>query len=142
MKNMYDYINETWQRYYKEKPPEYKQYLIKWRSEPRIVRVEKPTRLDRARALGYKEKPGFVVVRVRVSKGGMKIQRPRSGRRQKHMGSKLISGQKSKEQIAIERAKKVYVNLEPLGAYYLGEDGKYVWYEIVFYDPQIVKIGS
>ncbi len=142
MKNMYDYINETWQKYYKEKPEEYKAYLVKWRSEPRIVRVEKPTRLDRARALGYKEKPGYVVVRIRVSKGGMKLQRPRSGRRQKHLGSKLISGQKSKEQIALERARKVFVNLRPLGIYYLGEDGKYVWYEAVFIDPQLVKIDS
>ncbi|MFP3132907.1 MAG: 50S ribosomal protein L15e [Nitrososphaeria archaeon] len=139
MKNMYDYINETWKRYYKEKPEEYKQYLIKWRREPRILRIEKPTRLDRARALGYKEKQGYIIVRVRVSKGGMKIQRPSSGRRQKHAGSKLISGQKSKEKIALERAQKKYVNLKPLGLYYVGEDGKYVWYEIIFYDPAIVK---
>ncbi len=139
MKSAYQYINETWIKYYKEKPEEYKNYLIKWRSEPRILRVEKPTRLDRARSLGYKDKPGYVVVRVRVSKGGMKIQRPNSGRRQKHLGSKLISGQKSKKEIALERAKKIYVNLKPLGLYYLGEDGKYVWYEIIFVDPNIAK---
>ncbi len=134
MKNMYDYINETWQKYYKEKPDEYKSYLIKWRSEPRIVRVEKPTRIDMARELGYKEKPGYIVVRVRMARGGMKIQRPNSGRRQKHSGSKRISGQVSKADIAVQRVSAIYRNMKSLGAYYLGEDGKHIWYEIVLQD--------
>ena len=131
MKSMYDYINEIWQKYYKERPEEYKHYLEKWRAEPRIVRVEKPTRIDRARELGYKEKPGYIVVRVRTAKGGMKLKRPRSGRRQKHMGSKLISGQISKLRIAIQRVSAIYRNMKPLGAYYVGEDGRFVWYEVV-----------
>jgi large subunit ribosomal protein L15e len=136
MKNMYDYINETWQKYFKEKPDDYKAYLIKWRSEPRITRVDKPTRIDMARELGYKDKPGYIVVRVRMSRGGMKIQRPNSGRRQKHSGSKLISGQVSKADIAVHRVLSTYRNMKALGAYYLGEDGKHVWYEIVLHDPQ------
>ncbi|MEM3248797.1 MAG: hypothetical protein QXL00_03345 [Conexivisphaerales archaeon] len=134
MKNMYDYINDTWQKYYKEKPDEYKAYLIKWRSEPRIVRVEKPSRIDKARELGYKEKRGYIAVRVRVARGGMKIQRPNSGRRQKHSGSKLISGQVSKAEIAAQRVSEIYRNMRVLGTYYLGEDGKHVWYEVVLHD--------
>ncbi|MGC8661853.1 MAG: 50S ribosomal protein L15 [Nitrososphaeria archaeon] len=134
MNNMYDYINQTWQKYYREKPDEYKSYLIKWRSEPRIVRVEKPTRIDRARELGYKEKPGYIVIRMRMARGGMKIQRPNSGRRQKHSGSKLISGQDSKAKIAAQRISAIYRNMKVLGTYYLGEDGKHVWYEIVLHD--------
>ena len=38
-----------------------------WRKINR--RVEKPTRIDRARSLGYKAKPGFVVARAKVRKG-------------------------------------------------------------------------
>ncbi|HFC49221.1 MAG TPA: 50S ribosomal protein L15e, partial [Thermofilum sp.] len=37
--------------------------LIQWRRQPTIMRVEKPTRINRARAFGYKAKPGYVVVR-------------------------------------------------------------------------------
>jgi len=53
--------------------------LIKWRREPTVVRVEKPTRLDRARAIGYAAKQGFIVVRVKVRKGGQNRPRPNSG---------------------------------------------------------------
>jgi large subunit ribosomal protein L15e len=49
--------------------------MIKWRSEPTILVIEKPTRLDRARTLGYKAKKGIVVVRVRVPRGGRKRHR-------------------------------------------------------------------
>lgn len=136
---MYRYIQDTWFRYYKERPAEYKALLEKLRSMPRIFRVERPFRLNRARAIGYKAKQGYVVVVVRASKGGMKLQRPRSGRRPKHLGSKLISGQASKYDIAVKRVMKAYRNLKLLGGYYLAEDGRYVWYELVLVDPQIVK---
>src|SRR3989344_8131808 len=43
---------------------------IAWRAGNAIEKVEKPLRLDRARALGYKAKKGFVIVRVRVKRGG------------------------------------------------------------------------
>jgi large subunit ribosomal protein L15e len=89
-----------------------------------------------AREVGYKDKPGYIVVRVRMSRGGMKIQRPNSGRRQKHSGSKLISGQVSKADIAVHRVLSIYRNMKVMGTYYLGEDGKHVWYEIVLHDPQ------
>ena len=47
-----------------------KERMIAWRSGSSIERVERPTRLDRARALGYKAKGGFIVVRARVRRGG------------------------------------------------------------------------
>jgi len=69
---MYSYIAEAWKRPFEgELGQVMKMRLIKWRRQPSIVRVEKPTRLDRARALGYKAKQGFVVVRVRVRKVGL-----------------------------------------------------------------------
>jgi len=45
--------------------------VMRWRKQPAMVRVEKPTRLGRARKLGYKAKQGFVVARVRVRRGGL-----------------------------------------------------------------------
>ncbi|MEM4224895.1 MAG: 50S ribosomal protein L15e, partial [Desulfurococcaceae archaeon] len=72
-KSMYHYVSETWHRMFKGEPG-YRELLrlklIKWRREPSVVRIDKPSRLDRARALGYKAKVGFIVVRVRVRKGG------------------------------------------------------------------------
>ncbi|OYT32305.1 MAG: 50S ribosomal protein L15e [Thermofilum sp. ex4484_79] len=118
-----------------------KQRLIKWRREPTIVRVEKPTRINRARALGYKAKQGFVVVRVRVRKGGLNRPRPRSGRRPKRMGIGYAP-HKSAQLIAEERAARKYPNLVVLGSYWVGEDGVYKWYEVVMVDPAHPVIKS
>jgi large subunit ribosomal protein L15e len=131
---MYRYITDRWQKILFERSEELKEKLIKWRRGPSITRVEKPTRLDRARRLGYKAKQGFVIVRVRVSKGGMRLPRPRSGRRQKRMGVLKRKGNVNSKQVAINRAKEKYPNLYPMGVYYLAEDGRYRWYEVVMVD--------
>lgn len=132
---MYRYLSEGWHRMFKERPPELKEKLMRWRREPRIVRVERPSRLDRARRLGYKAKQGFVVLRVRVPKGGMRRRRPRSGRRQKALGTVKIKGGYSAQEVAEERARRTHPNLVALGSYYLMEDGRYHWYEVVMVDP-------
>jgi ribosomal protein L15E len=49
--------------------------LIEWRKERVVTRIERPTRLGRAKAFGYKAKQGIAVVRVRVNKG--KRKRPK-----------------------------------------------------------------
>jgi len=132
----YKYVAELWKRPKKSMLAEiYKQRLIKWRREPAIVRVEKPTRINRARALGYKAKQGFIVVRVRVRKGGLNRPRPRSGRRPKRMGVYGYSPHKSTQLIAEERAARKYPNMVVLGSYWVGEDGMYKWYEVVMIDP-------
>ena len=75
----YKYIAKAWakpdQSYVKDL---LWQRLIKWRKQTAILRVQKPTRLDRARKLGYKAKQGFVVARVRITRGGLNRPRPRS----------------------------------------------------------------
>jgi len=140
---MYKYMAEAWKR-----PKEgvladvYRARLIAWRRQPTVVRIEKPTRIDRARRLGYKAKPGFVVVRVRVRRGGLRKPRPRSGRRPKRMGVHGYTPWKSLRQIAIERALRKYPNLLALGAYWVGEDGKYRWFEVVMVDPHHPAIKS
>ncbi len=131
---MYRHMTETWQRLLAERPDELKEKLIKWRRGRSVVRVEKPTRIDRARRLGYKAKQGFVVVRVRIPKGGRRFQRPKAGRRQKKMGVVKRKGDISAKEIAISRAKKRFPNLHPIGAYYLAEDGRYYWFEVILVD--------
>jgi len=134
VKSMYSYISETWQDMYKDRTDSLKEKIVDARAEPRIVRLERPTRLDRARRLGYKAKQGFIVVRVRVSKGGMRKQRPRSGRRPKHLGVVKIKQAESMKIVAERRVLKKYPNMEIRGSYYVFEDGRYYWFECILVD--------
>jgi large subunit ribosomal protein L15e len=109
--------------------------LIQWRKQPAILRLEKPTRLDRARKLGYKAKQGFVVVRVRVRRGGLHRLRPKAGRTPRRMGSVKYKPAKSKRMIAEERVARKFPNLEVLNSYWVGEDGRHKWHEVILVDP-------
>jgi large subunit ribosomal protein L15e len=132
----YKYIAEAWSKPEKSFVDELmRQRLIEWRRQPTICRIEKPTRLDRARKLGYKAKQGFVVVRVRVRRGGLRKQRPKAGRRPKRMGVKKFKPAKSLRLIAEERAARKFPNLEVLNSYWIGEDGRSKWFEVLMVDP-------
>ncbi len=128
----YKYVKALWKRPWENEF--YKKRLIEWRREESIVRVDKPTRVDRARSLGYKSKQGFIVVRVRVRRGGKSRPRPRKGRRSKHLHTRLVLS-KSYQWIAEERAQRKFINLEVLNSYWVGEDGLYYWYEVIMVDP-------
>ncbi|MCK4844942.1 MAG: 50S ribosomal protein L15e [Candidatus Heimdallarchaeota archaeon] len=136
-KSMYKYIGEFWRN---NKSPEFKELMrsriIQWRREETIERVERPTRIDRARSLGYKAKQGYVVIRSRVRKGGRRKQRPVRGRKSRNMGVNKITPKKSIKLIAEERAARKYSNLEVLNSYWVGQDGRHKWFEIIMIDPQ------
>src|SRR3989344_3339289 len=104
--------------------------LIEWRQEPVTKRLEHPSRLDRARAVGYRAKQGIFVVRQRVSRGSHIRPDVSGGRRSKNSGSRTIL-RKNYQMIAEERAAKNYHNCEVLNSYYVAEDGKHYWYEII-----------
>jgi large subunit ribosomal protein L15e len=132
----YKYIAAAWAKpsetYIKEL---LRQRLIEWRKQPAITRIEKPTRLDRARKLGYKAKQGFVMARVKVRRGGLRKKRPKAGRRQKRMGVKKFKPAKSLRLIAEERTARKFPNLEVLNSYWVGEDGRSKWFEVILVDP-------
>jgi len=136
----YKYLADAWkipdQSYIEEIM---RQRVIEWRKQPTVVRIDKPTRLDRARKLGYKAKQGFVVVRVRVRRGGLRKPRPRSGRRPKRMGVAKYKPAKSLRLIAEERAARKYPNLEVLNSYWVWEDGRYKWFEVIMVDKSILS---
>jgi len=135
-KSMYSYIGDAWKNpsksYLKELNRERR---IEWRREENFIRVERPTRLDRARALGYKAKQGYVVVRGRVRKGSFRKRQIKAGRRPKRKGINKITTGKSLQRMAEERAAKRYPNLEVLNSYWVGADGQQEWYEIILVDP-------
>ncbi len=118
-----------------------KEYLIKARRQPSIVRIEKPLKLYRARALGYKAKQGVIVVRVRVKRGGRKRPTIRAGRRPKHFHQEKVLG-KNYQWIAEERAARKYPNCEVVNSYLAFKDGKHYWFEVILVDrehPAIIK---
>lgn len=133
----YKYISNAWRKPAQSYAGELARLLaIKWRREPATTRIAKPTRLDRARRLGYKAKRGYVMVRVRVRKGGARKPRPTSGRRPKAIGvTKFVRG-KSLKQIAEERAAKKFPNLKVINSYWIWEDGRNTWFEIIMVDPK------
>ncbi len=135
VKNMYDYIGEIWKRPREGMLGELQwQRMIEWRKGPAVVRIERPTRLDRARELGYKAKQGIIVVRSRVRRGGLNKPAIRAGRRPKRRGILKITMKKSTKRIAEERVAKRYPNMEVLNSYYVGEDGLYKYYEVILVD--------
>jgi large subunit ribosomal protein L15e len=133
---MYKYLSENWNRREKTDLDRYlRQLTIKWRREPTVHRVEHPTRLDRARAVGYKAKQGYVVVRVRIRKGGARKPRPRAGRRQRALGVNKFTRAMDLKRIAELRASKKFPNLHVLNSYYVWEDGLHRWFETIMRDP-------
>ncbi|MFB6089225.1 MAG: 50S ribosomal protein L15e [Candidatus Aenigmatarchaeota archaeon] len=131
---MYKYVQKLWKSPKENLGDVWKSRLVKWRKENSVVRIENPTRIDRARNNGYKSKQGYVVVRSRVSRGGRKVPKPKGGRRSKRSGRKHTA-KKSIQRIAEERANKKYPNLEVLNSYYVAEDGQHKWYEVIMVDP-------
>lgn len=135
----YKYITKAW-----KKPREsfVKELMwhrtIEWRKQNAIVHIKRPTRLDRARNLGYKAKQGFVLARVRVRRSGFRKTRPTGGRRQKRLGVNKIKLSKNQRLVSEERAARKFPNLEVLNSYWVWEDGRFKWFEVIMVDPQIL----
>jgi large subunit ribosomal protein L15e len=106
------------------------EFMIELRKQPSITRV-KPANPAKARMLGYKAKTGYVVVRVKIKKGGRKRRQVHGGRKPSKMGITGFSSKKSHRLIAEERANSKYPNLEVLNSYYLTEDGTHKWFEVI-----------
>ncbi len=139
----YKYIAEEWATPEKSFVEELmRQRLVRWRKQQTTVRLENPTRLDKARKLGYKAKQGFIIARTKVRRGGLRKIRPKSGRRPKRMGVAKFKPGKSLRLIAEERTAKKFPNLEVLNSYWVGEDGKHKWFEIILVDPNAPTIRT
>jgi large subunit ribosomal protein L15e len=139
---MHHHMAQIWLNMWKTNSDELRAKTTLWRNEPTINRIQHPSRLDRARRLGYKAKQGIIVVRTRVGRGGMRKQRPVSGRRPKHLGVNRIKQSESMQKVAERRVNEKYPNTEVLGSYYLHKDGKNIWYEIILADPSHPSISK
>lgn len=134
-RSMYSYVREAW-----KKPDETEVKALlwnrmqQWRREAPVTRIERPTRIDRARSLGYRAKQGIIVARVSIRRGGRRKSRFVRGRRTNRMGMSRISPGKSLQRIAEERASRRFPNMEVLNSYWVGQDGMQKWYEVILVD--------
>ena len=102
----YKYLNELW----KHKQSDVLKFVNRirnWemRQLPAISRVTKPTRIEKARALGYKAKQGIVIYRIRIRRGGRKrpVKKGRVYGKPSSVGVTGLKNAKSIKSIAEER---------------------------------------
>jgi large subunit ribosomal protein L15e len=134
--------DKVWLKMWKDNSTELRAKAVIWRKQNAVTRVDKPSRITRARRLGYKAKQGITVVRMRVGTGGMRKQRPRGGRRPKHLGVTRIKAAVSMKQVAERRVLERYPNMKLLGSYFLYKDGMHYWFEIILADPSHPSIAK
>ena len=132
--------DRVWVKMWKENSPVLRERVVAWRRQPAMTRIVRPSRIQRARRLGYKAKQGITVVRMRVGRGGMRRQRPRGGRRPKHLGVTRIKADVSMKQVAENRAMERHPNMKLLGSYFVYKDGIHYWYEIIMADPSHPRV--
>lgn len=110
-----------------------KELLMELSNAPIMYRFSRPTRLTRAKSLGYKAKPGYAIVRIRVGRGGSRRERPSHARKPSKAGVFFNFDINSKE-LAENRVNRVFSNMRVLGSYFLVDDGRHKWYEVILKD--------
>lgn len=139
----YSYIQELWRK----KQSDVLRFLLRvrgweYRHGPKIARVQRPTRTDKAHRLGYKAKQGYCVYRVAVRRGGRK--RP-NGKgivygKPKHHGINQITFRRSLRSVAEERVGRKCSNLRVLNSYWVNQDSTYKYFEVILVDPSHTAI--
>ncbi len=139
---IYQHARQAWRTGLKTGKELVKQRMIGWREMHTVERIDTPMRLDRARSLGYKAKQGYLLARVKVIRGGRTRPRYHRGRKPSKAGMTKFTPKKSLRWSAEEKAQKRFVNCEVLNSYYVGEDGRYMWFEVILVDKNHPAIAS
>jgi large subunit ribosomal protein L15e len=134
--------DQTWLKMWQENSTILRDKAVLWRKQNAVTKLEKPSRIQKARRLGYKAKQGIIVIRMRVGTGGMRKKRPRGGRRPKHLGVTRIKADVTMQQVAERRVLQRYPNMTLLGSYYLYKDGFHYWFEVILADPAHPRIAK
>lgn len=134
--------DRTWIGLWRRNAPELRERVVAWRKQAAITRIDRPSRPQRARRLGYKAKQGITVVRMRVGTGGMRKQRPTGGRRPKHLGVTRIKADDNMKTVAERRVMERHPNMKLLGSYFVYKDGKHYWFEVILADPEHPRISG
>ena len=134
----FTYINELW----KKKSSDAMKFISRirswqFRNQHAIVSIRRPTRPEKARAVGWKAKAGFCVFRVRVRRGGRKrpMHRGITYGKPKTAGVTGLKLNKNKRVVAEQRLGSKFGNVRVLNSYWVNEDSTFTWYEVVCVDP-------
>ena len=105
------------------------------------MRVNRPTRPDKARRLGYKAKQGFAIFRVRVRRGGRKrkVHNGICHGKPKNQGV-FLTPKRSHQVLAETRVGRRCGNLRVLNSYWINEDSTYKYFEVICVDPNHTAI--
>merc|ERR1711898_52230 len=108
-----------------------------YRQLPAIHRMGHPTRLDKARAVGFKQKQGYVVYRVRIRRGGRKraVHKGTVYGKPVHQGIRKLKKARSHRSVAEEKIGRRCSNLRVLNSYWVGQDAAYKFFEVIMVDP-------
>ncbi len=139
---LYQHSKENWRSGSEQEHDLKKQRLVTWREQHTVERIETPTRLERARALGYKAKQGHVMARVKVVRGGRTRPRYHKGRKPAKAGMVKFKPAKSLRWSAEEKAQRKFRNCEVLNSYYAGEDGVHMWFEVILLDKNHPNLAN
>jgi len=134
--------DQIWLNIWRTNAPELRSRVVSWRKQNALTRIDKPSRIQKARRLGYKAKQGITVIRMRVGTGGMRRKRPRGGRRPKHLGVTRIKADVSMKGVAERRVLEKHPNMKLLGSYFLYKDGMHYWFEVILADPSHPRISK
>jgi large subunit ribosomal protein L15e len=134
--------DQIWLNIWRSNAPELRSRVVSWRKQNALTRIDKPSRIQKARRLGYKAKQGITVIRMRVGTGGMRRKRPRGGRRPKHLGVTRIKADVSMKGVAERRVLEKHPNMKLLGSYFLYKDGMHYWFEVILADPSHPRISK
>merc|ERR1711959_623542 len=133
----YKYIEELWRK----KKSDVLSYLLRvrcweYRQLPSIIRLVKPTRIDKARRMGYKAKQGFVIYRVRVRRGNRKNPVPKGivHRKPSNQGVTHIKPRRNLRVIAEGRVGRKIGSLRVLNSYWVNQDSSFKYFEVILLD--------
>jgi len=135
----YKYMQELWRK----KQSDVMHFLLRircwqFRQFNVVHRTPRPTRPEKARRLGYKNKQGFVVYRIRVRRGGRKRQVSKGATygKPKNHGVNQLKPKRNHQAIAEERVgRRVARALRVLGSYWVAQDSTFKYYEVICIDP-------
>ena len=134
----YKYLEEFWRK----KQSDIMNFIFRvrtweYRQLPVITRVNRPTRPDKARRLGYKAKDGYVVYRVRVRRGGRKRPVPKGivTGKPTSVGINQLKPTRNLRAKAELRVGDRLPALRVLNSYWIAQDGTYKYYEVIMVDP-------
>ena len=135
----YKYLEEMWRK----KQSDVLRFLLRvraweYRQMPKLVRISRATRPDKARRLGYKKKQGFSVFRVAVRRGGRKKPNGKGTvyGKPRNAGINEIKFRRSLRSVAEERVGRRCANLRVLNSYWVNHDSTFKYYEVICVDPQ------